>query len=344
MKAVGIQAHGGIDRVEILDLPKPEPKNDEALVRVRAAALNHLDLFTIHGFKGLALRMPHVLGADAAGVLEALGPNAEAHHPKIGDRVTFNPGVWCTHCEMCRAGEESLCTNYGIIGEHLPGAMAEYVVVPARNLLKIPDSIPFEAAAAAPLVFQTAWRQLMTRAKIRLGETVVVLGAGSGVSTAAIQIAARAGCRVIATSSSDEKLAKAQELGAADLVNYKKEDWSKRVYELTGKRGADVVLDSVGKETLNQSIRAVRKGGRVVVIGGTTGQDVELNLRYVYWKQVDLLGSTMGSQREFRDVMQLVFAGQLKPVVGATYPYLKAAQAFQVMEQGENFGKIVLTF
>lgn len=344
MKAVGIQAHGGIDRVQVLELPKPEPKNDEALIRVRAAALNHLDLFTIQGIKGLELRMPHVLGGDAAGVLEALGPNVQAHGLHIGDRVTFNPGVWCTHCEMCRAGEESMCTNYGIIGEHMPGAMAEYVIVPARNLLKIPDSIAFETAAAAPLVFQTAWRQLMTRAKIRLGETVVILGAGSGVSMAAIQIAARAGCRVIATSSSDEKLAKAKELGAADLINYKTEDWPKQVYALTGKRGADVVLDSVGKATLNQSIRAVRKGGRVVVIGGTTGQDVEINLRYLYWKQVDLLGSTMGSHREFREVMQLVFAGQLKPVVGTTFPYLRAAEAFQLMERGDQFGKIVLTF
>lgn len=344
MKAVAIRAHGGIDQVEVLDLPKPEPKSGEALVRIRAAALNHLDLFTIAGIKGLVLNLPHVPGGDGAGVVESFGPGTDATAFQAGDRVTFNPGVWCTQCEMCRVGEESECTNYGILGEHLPGVMAEYAVVPARNLLKLPDGLPFETAAAAPLVFQTAWRELITRAKVRLGETVVVVGAGSGVSTAAIQIAARAGCRVIATSSTPEKLAKAKELGATDLINYRTENWSKRVYELTGRRGADVVLDSVGKETINDSIRALRKGGRVVVIGGTTGQEVELNLRYVYWKQVDILGSTMGSHREFRDVMQLVFNGTLKPVVGRTFPFAQARQAFELMQKGENFGKIVLTF
>ncbi|HLE47508.1 MAG TPA: zinc-binding dehydrogenase [Candidatus Thermoplasmatota archaeon] len=344
MKAVAIREHGGLEKIEVLDLPKPEPKAGEALVRVRAASLNRLDLFTINGIKGLVLKMPHVPGGDAAGVLEAFGPGAERAGFKVADRVTFNPGVWCTQCEMCRRGEESQCANYGIIGEHMPGAMAEFVTVPARNLVKIPADVPFEVAAAAPLVYQTAWRELITRAQIRLGETVVVVGAGSGVSTAAIQIAARAGCRVIATSSTPEKLAKAKALGATDLINYKTEDWSKRVYELTGKRGADVVLDSVGKETLNQSIRSLRKGGRVVIIGGTTGQEVDLNLRYVYWKQVSILGSTMGSHREFEDVMALVFNGQLKPVVGAQFPMAQARAAFQLMERGENFGKIVLTF
>jgi NADPH:quinone reductase-like Zn-dependent oxidoreductase len=344
MKAVAIRAHGDVDKVEVLDLPKPEPKVGEALLRIRAAALNRLDLFTINGIKGLNLNLPHVPGGDASGIVEKFGPNTDHTGFQVADRVTFNPGVWCTQCEMCRLGEESLCSNYGIIGEHLPGAMAEYATVPVRNLIKIPDSMNFETAAAAPLVFQTAWRQLITRARIRLGETVVILGAGSGVSTAAIQIAARAGCRVIATSSTPEKLAKAKELGATDLINYKTENWSKRVYELTGKRGADVVLDSVGEATLNDSVRSLRKGGRLVIIGGTTGQDVNLNLRYVYWKQVDILGSTMASNREFQDVMRLVFAGQLKPIVGNTMPHTQARQGFELMKKGENFGKIVLTF
>jgi NADPH2:quinone reductase len=344
MKAVAIQGHGGVDKVEILDLPKPEPKVGEALIRVRAAALNRLDLFTINGIKGLVLKMPHIPGGDAAGIIEKFGPNTEHAGLQIGDRVTFNPGVMCGQCEMCRIGEESMCNNYGIIGEHLPGAMAEFATVPARNLLKIPDSMDFETAAAAPLVFQTAWRELITRAKIRLGETVVIVGAGSGVSTAAIQIAARAGCRVIVTSSTPEKLAKAKELGATDLINYTTENWSKRVHELTGKRGADVVLDSVGAQTLNDSVRALRKGGRVVIIGGTTGQDVDLNLRYVYWKQVDILGSTMANHREFVEVMRLVFDGKLKPIVSAKFPFTKARDAFASMEKGENFGKIVLTF
>lgn len=344
MKAVAVQKHGSVDEVGIVEVPKPEPKAGEALLRIRAAALNRLDLFTINGIKGLVLKMPHILGSDASGVIERFGPNTEPGPLKVADRVTFNPGVWCTQCEMCRAGEESLCNNYGIIGEHMPGGMAEYATVPVRNLVKIPDSMSFEEAAAAPLVFQTAWRELVTRARIRVGETVVVVGAGSGVSGAAIQIAARAGCRVIATSSTPEKLQKAKDLGATDLINYRTEDWSKRVYELTGKRGADVILDSVGKETLNQSIRALRKGGRVVIIGGTTGQDVDLNLRYVYWKQVDILGSTMASHREFLEVMGHVFAGTFKPVVGATYAFTEAQDAFRAMERDAHFGKIVLTF
>jgi NADPH:quinone reductase-like Zn-dependent oxidoreductase len=344
MKAVAIQAHGGVDKIEVLEVPKPEPKVGEALVRIRAAALNRLDLFTIEGIKGLVLKMPHIPGGDGAGVIEKFGPGTDAAGFQVADRVTFNPGVYCTQCEMCRQGEESMCANYGILGEHLPGVMAEYATVPVRNLVKLPNDFPFELAAASPLVFQTAWRELITRAKIRMGETVVILGAGSGVSTAAIQIAARAGCRVIATSSSAEKLARAKELGATDLINYKTENWSKRVYELTGKRGADVVLDSVGEATLNDSVRALRKGGRVVIIGGTTGQDVNLNLRYVYWKQVDILGSTMANNREFRDVMRLVFNGTLKPIVGTTVPHDQAQAAFRLMEKGENFGKIVLTF
>lgn len=344
MKAVAIQAHGGLDKIEILDVPKPEPRVGEALVRIRAAALNRLDLFTIEGIKGLVLKMPHVPGGDGAGIVEKFGPNTDAMGFAVADRVIFNPGVSCTQCEMCRQGEESMCLNYGIIGEHLPGVMAEYAAVPVRNLVKIPNDFPFEAAAASPLVFQTAWRELITRAKIRMGETVVILGAGSGVSTAAIQIAAKAGCRVIATSSTPEKLQRARELGATDLINYKTENWSKRVYELTGKRGADVILDSVGDATLNDSVRAVRKGGRIVIIGGTTGQDVNLNLRYVYWKQVDILGSTMGSNKEFRDVMQLVFNGTLKPVVGHSVPFAQAQAAFKLMQKGESFGKIVLTF
>ncbi len=342
MKAVAIRAHGGLDQVGVVDLPKPTAQTGEVLVKVRAAALNRLDLYTIRGIKGLTLQMPHVVGSDAAGVIDAVGSGVDGY--ATGDRVTFNPGIYCSVCERCQAGEESECDKYGILGEHMPGAMAEYVRVPAKNLYKIPDSLSYEAAAAAALVSQTAYRLVVTKGGVKPGDTVVVLGAGSGLSTACIQLAALAGARVIATSSTDEKLAKAKALGATDVINYKTEDWSKRVWELTRRRGADLVVDSVGKETINASVRAVRKGGTITIPGGTTGQTVDLDLRYVFWKQVRLLGSTMGNSQDFRRSMDLVAQGKLKPVVGGVYPHERARDAFELLERGGQFGKLVVTF
>jgi len=342
VKAVAIQNHGGVDQVQLVDLPAPKPKPGEVVLRVRAAALNRLDLYTLRGIPGLTLTMPHVLGSDASGAIEELGEGVEGH--KVGDRVTFNPGMYDGTCPRCVAGEESECDRYAILGEHLPGAMAEYVVVPARNLYPIPHSLTYEDAAAASLVYQTAWRMVVTKGETRPGDVVVVLGAGSGLSTAAIQIAALCGARVIATSSTDEKLQRAKALGATDLVNYRKEDWSKRVWQLTERRGADLVVDAIGKETLNASVRAVRKGGTITIPGGTSGQQVELDLRYVFWKQVRLLGSTMGNVREFRRAMDLVASGRLKPAVGGVYPAARAREAFELLERGGHFGKLVVTF
>lgn len=342
MKAVGIRAHGGVDQVTLLDLPAPQPSPGEVLVRIRAAALNRLDLYTIHGIQGLNLALPHVVGSDGAGTIESLGSGVTG--AAVGDRVTYNPGLYCSTCERCLAGEESECNSYRIVGEHAPGSMAELVRIPSKNLYKIPNSLSFEDAAAASLVYQTAYRMVVTKGRVRPGDVVVVLGAGSGLSTAAIQVAALAGARVIATSSSDEKLQRAKALGATDVINYRTEDWSRRVWELTGKRGADLVVDAIGKETLNASVRALRKGGSVTIPGGTSGQTVDLDLRFVFWKQVNLLGSTMGSALEFRRAMDLVAAGKLKPTIGGTYSPEKAREAFELMERGGHFGKLVVRF
>lgn len=327
--------------MEVAELPTPEPRAGEVLLRVRAAALNRLDLYSMAGIPGLSLVMPHIVGSDAAGVVDALGPGVEG--VAVGDRATFNPGMYDSTCPRCLAGEESECDRYAILGEHLPGAMADYVRVPAKNLYKIPSTMSYEDAAASSLVFQTAWRMVVTKGETKPGDTVVVLGAGSGLSTAAIQIAALCGARVIATSSSDEKLQRAKALGATDLVNYRTEDWSKRVWALTGKRGADLVVDAVGKDTLNASVRAVRKGGTITVPGGTSGQSVDLDLRYVFWKQVRILGSTMGNVREYHRAMDMVAAGRLKPAIGGVYPVGRAREAFQLLERGGHFGKLVVT-
>lgn len=342
MKAIAIRAHGGTDQLHIADLPVPEVRAGEVLIRVRAAALNRLDLYAMRGIKGITLSMPHVVGSDAAGVVEKVAPDVKEY--VIGDRVTFNPGLYCSQCERCIAGEESECDRYAIVGEHVPGAMAEFVRVPAKNLYKIPTTVSYEDAAASSLVFQTAWRMIVSKGNVRPGDTVCVLGAGSGLSTAAIQVAVLCGARVIATSSTPEKLARAQQIGAGDVINYKTEDWAKQVYQLTNKRGADLIMDAIGKETLNASMRAVRKGGTITIPGGTSGQTVDLDLRYLFWKQVKLLGSTMGNVREFRRAMDLVSAGRLKPVIGGVFPMEKTKEAFDLMERGGHFGKLVVTF
>lgn len=342
MRAVGIREHGTVDQVEILDVPKPEPGPGHVLLRVRAAALNRLDLYTIQGIPGLKLQMPHILGSDGAGEVAALGQGVSG--VKEGDRVTFNPGLYCGHCARCLAGEQSECDRYMILGEHASGTMADYVVVPASNLYKIPSTLSFDHAAAASLVYQTAWRMLITKGRVKPGDIVVVLGAGSGLSTAAIQIASRAGAHVIATSSSDEKLERARSMGATNGVNYAKEDWGKAVWKLTEKQGADLIVDAIGKETLNTSLRTVRKGGTITVPGGTTGQVVDLDLRYLFWKQVNLLGSTMGSVNEYRHVMDLVAGGVFVPVIGQTFAVDDAPKAFQTMAANKGFGKLVVQF
>jgi NADPH:quinone reductase-like Zn-dependent oxidoreductase len=322
------------------DYPDPVPGPDQVVVRLHAAGLNRLDVFVREGIPTLKLALPHVLGADGAGHIAAVG--SDVTDLEAGDRVVLNPGISCGRCEYCLRGEDSLCIEFKILGEHLPGTYAEQVAVPARNALKIPTDLGFEAAAAAPLVFGTAWRMLVSRAEVRPGEDVLILGAGSGLSTAALQIAKLAGCTVFVTSSSDEKLQKAKALGADVLVNYKSTPWSKAVWELTGRRGVDVIVDHVGEATFKDSVRSLRKGGRMVVPGATTGPMIELDARYLFWRQLSILGSTMASRREFDEVMKLVFMGRLKPVVDRVFPLEQARMAHEYLDRGEQFGKVVL--
>lgn len=340
MRAVAIYEHGGVDKLQLADLPKPVAGNDDVIINVKAVALNRLDLWVREGLPGLKLPMPFTLGSDVAGVIDSVGVNVR--NLERGQRVTINPGWWDTTCEFCLHGEQSLCPNFKIYGEHLPGGYAEYMVVPSRNILPIPDDFNFENAAAAPLAFLTAWRALITRGRLRAGEDVVILGAGSGVSTAAIQVAKLAGARVFATSHSEEKLAQAKKLGADVLINYSNKEWEREVFSITNKRGADLVLDAVGEATWLKSLRALRKGGRIVTYGATTGPNPPEEIRLIFWKQLEIIGTTMSNQSEFLDVMKLVFQGKLKPVVDIVLPLEQARIAHERLAKNEQFGKIVL--
>ncbi len=341
MRAAIMEQHGGPDVVRIADVPTPEPGSGEVRVRVRASALNHLDLWVLKGLPGLPPSFPHVSGCDVAGVVEALGPGVEGW--QIGERVLINPTLSCGECEWCARGEDSLCDHFAIIGEHRWGGLAEYIVVPARNLHRIPDHLSFEEAAAMPLVFATAWRMLMTQAAIRSGETVLILGAGGGVNSAAIQIARATGCRVWATTSSNEKMERARALGAEWVVNYREnEQWAKEVWLHSGKKGVDVVVDNVGQATWSDSIRLLRKGGRLVTVGATTGPKGETDIRYVFWRQLKIIGSTMSSRGEFLDLMRLVEMGVLKPVIDRVLPLERIQEALTILDRGEQFGKIVI--
>src|SRR5256712_3619702 len=299
MKAVILRQHGGPEVLEyVTDFGEPALGPQDVIVRVRACALNHLDLFVRQGIPTLKLPLPHILGSDIAGEIAKVGDDVA--DLQVDERVVVNPGLTCGECEYCVRGEDPLCVDYKILGEHVHGGYAEYVVVPAKNVARLPTDFSFESAAAAPLTFMTAWRLLVTKAHIRPGEEVLILGAGSGVSTAAIQIAKLAGCTVFTTSSSEEKLKKAKDLGADALVNYTAVPWSKAVRERTGKRGADVVLDHAGSATCEETVRSLRKGGRVVVPGATTGALLDLDARYLFLRQLSVLGSTMAEQRELR--------------------------------------------
>ncbi len=340
MKAVMLDEHGDLDVLRYGEFPTPEPREDEVLVKVAAVALNHLDLGVRKGLPGLKLEMPHIPGCDVAGTVAGLGDRVSGLGE--GDRIVVNPGLSCGVCEFCVGGEDSLCRTYKILGEHVRGGYAEYVAVPARNVYPLPDDFGFEEAAAFPLVFMTAWRMLMSRAKVRAGEDVLILGVGGGVSSAAVQMAKLAGARVFATSSSDEKLERAAGLGADVLINYAEEDFSKRVWQETGKRGVDVVVDSVGEATWEGSLRALANGGRLVTCGATTGPIGKTNIRIVFWRQLTILGSTMASRSEFEAMMKLVFRRQLIPVVDKVFPLAEAREAQARLEAGAQFGKILL--
>jgi len=341
MRALVFDRCGTPDALEIRDLPVPSlTAPDEVRVRIRAAALNQLDLFVLKGLKGVEYRFPHVPGADGAGVVEEVGSAVTS--VVVGDEVMINPGISCGDCPACRAGEESECRRFQLLGEHRPGTFAEQVVVPARNLAPRPSELSWAESAAFPLVSITAWRMLMPRARVRPGETVLVWGIGGGVAQAALRIAHSAGARVAVTSGSDEKLARAAELGAELCLNHRRGGVSAAVREWTGGRGADVVVDSVGEATWAESLRALTAGGRLVTCGATSGPVVSLDLRKLFWYQWSLLGSTMGSDADFRAVAARAGDPALRPVVDAVLPLERAAEAYGRLADGLQFGKLVL--
>ncbi len=341
MLAVTIRAHGGPEQILIDDVPRPpEPGARDVVVALKAAALNHLDRFVLQGMPGVPPAFPHVLGADGAGVVETVGGEVTAVKP--GDRVVLNPGISCDACEYCRAGEHSLCTTFRLLGEHLHGTFAEAIRVPAANVEVVPAQVPWAEAAAFPLTFVTAWRMVATRGAVRAGETVLIWGIGGGVALAALAIAKRRGARVIVTSSSDAKLERARALGADATLNHAAVDVPREVRGLTDRRGVDVVIETVGEATWDRSLRALARGGRLVTCGATTGPSVGLDVRRVFWHQYSLLGSTMGNRAEFREVVGLLAAGALRPVVDGVVPVRQARTAFERMASGHQFGKLVL--
>ena len=340
MKALYFQEHGELDVIQYGEVPDATPGPGEVLLRVRACAINHLDVWVRRGWPGLKLKMPHWCGADVAGEIVRLGQGVTGW--ETGQRVVVDPGVNTREDEFTRRGEVSVSPGYFVLGEHIRGGAAEYIAVPQENLVTMPDDLDFPTAAAPLLVSLAAWRMLIHRAKVRAGETVLVVGAGGGVNSMAIQIAKLAGTRVLVVAGSEEKGRRAKALGADVVLDRSRVDWGREVHRLTGKRGADVVVDNVGKATLSTSMAAVARGGRIVIIGNTSGPHAEIDIRYIFGKQISLIGSTMGSHQDFREVVGLHWNGILKPVVDRVMPLSAGKEAYGMLERGEQFGKIVL--
>ncbi|MFL5636723.1 MAG: zinc-binding dehydrogenase [Gemmatimonadaceae bacterium] len=345
MRGLTISAHGGLDQIEYrTDLPKPEPKRGEIRVRVRAAALNHLDLFVVGGLPGVKITPRWVLGADATGVIDAVGDlsGVSDNNLKIGDTVIINPGLSDRTCEYCQSGEHSLCVNFKLLGEHVPGTIAEHIVVPAQNARSIPRDKPIEQAAAFTLSTLTAWRMIITRARVRKSDNVLIWGIGGGVALAALEIVRMIGATTWVTSHSDEKLALARGLGAENVLNYSNTDVGKEIRARTGKRGVDVVFDTVGEASWSQSLGALGRRGRLVTCGATSGPIVQMDVRRLFWNQWDIMGSTMGNDAEFDAVTNEYRAGRLTPLVDSVFDISQGRQAFERLQSGQQFGKIVV--
>jgi NADPH:quinone reductase-like Zn-dependent oxidoreductase len=340
MDAVQFTAHGDRDVIEYGEFPDPEVGDDEVLVDIKAGALNHLDVWTRRGLPHIDLAMPHVPGSDGAGIVERVGDDVSRFQP--GDRVAVLSGTWCGECEFCRQGDVALCVNFGVLGEHEPGVHGEYAAVPADNLTSVPEHVDWETAAAAPLVFQTAWRMLVVRGELQQGEDVLVLGASGGVGHAAVQIAAHAGATVYATGSSEAKLEAARELGADYAIDYEAEDFAARIRELTGKRGVDMVVDHVGAATWRDSIKSLAKGGRLVTCGSTTGGHPETDIPRIWWNHLDIRGSTMATPGQAEDALELVWDGTFEVRIRETLPMSETRRAHELLENREGFGKVVV--
>jgi NADPH:quinone reductase-like Zn-dependent oxidoreductase len=337
MKAVRFHQHGSVEVLRYEDAPDPVPQDGWAIVRVRACALNHLDLWQRRGIDRVRISLPHIPGSDVAG--EVVEPGGGS--TPIGARVLLYPGLSCGACSACAEGRENLCAAFDVLGLQSDGGYAEYVKVPAANLVPIPDSVDFVTAAAFPLTFLTAWHMLVTLARIRAGDTVLVLAGGSGVGQAAIPIARLRGARVFATSGPG-KMTKTRALGVEDVFDHYGEDFSRRVKASTGGRGVDIVVEHVGEATWDRSVRSLTRGGRLVTCGATTGASATLDLRHLFARQLSLMGSYMGTKQELRDAAEHFFAGRLSPVVDSTLPLAEAREAHRRLEAREHFGKIVL--
>ena len=344
MRAAVLTDIGGLDRLTVADVPDPgSPGPGQVRLAIRAAALNHLDLFVADGLPGVEYRFPHIVGADGAGVIEAVGPGVT--RVQAGDRVMINPGLSDRTCEFCRAGEHSLCIKYRILGEHLPGTICSTIILPEFNVAAIPPVTPllsWAEAAAFSLVTLTAWRMVTTRAQVRAGEWVLVWGIGGGVSLTALRIAKHLGAKIIATSSSDAKLARARAFGADVTLNHATQDVPKEVRALTEKRGVDVVVENVGEATWEKSIRVLAKGGRVVTCGGTTGPMLVTDVRRLFWGGYTILGSTMGNDAEYAAIVAELAAGRLRPVVDRVFPLEQVREAYTYLEQAAQLGKVAV--
>jgi NADPH:quinone reductase-like Zn-dependent oxidoreductase len=341
MKAAFLTEQGSLDHLHYGDRPDPTPGRREALIRVRACSLNRVDLFGVMGRKGVRLQCPHILGRDFAGEVVALGEDADAAF-QPGDRVLVYPHVSCGQCEPCRRGRDNMCVRTWVIGLTSDGGLAELARVPLDNVYPLPANLSFEEGASVPTTFVTAWHMLVRRARLQPGEDALVMAAGSGVGSAAIQIARRLGARVFATAGSDEKLALARELGAEHTINYQTEDFLQRILALTGGRGVDVIVDHVGASVWEKNFASLAIGGRLVNCGVTSGHRVELHMGQLFTRQLSILGSTMGTKADVLDVLRLLERGELRPRVARTFPLSEVRRAFETMASSDFFGKLVV--
>ena len=340
MKAARIHAHGGPEVLVYEDAPEPQHKANEVLIRVRASALNHLDLWVRAGIPGMRVPMPHVLGSDIAGEVAAVGELCE--RVKVGQRVVLSPALSCRQCGHCVAGRDNQCPMYRLFGTTIDGGNRELMAAPEYAVIPIPDDLSFEDAAASPLVFLTAWHMLFTRAQLQAGEDVLILAASSGVGQAAVQIAKLFHCRVIATAGGEAKLAKARELGADHVIDHYAQDISAEVRKITGKRGVDVVFEHVGAATWPKSVESLAHSGRLVTCGATTGYDVKVDLRFLFSRRQSLLGSFMGTMGDLHRVLPFIFRKKIRPVIDRVYPLSEIRAAHERIENKEQFGKVVV--
>jgi 2-desacetyl-2-hydroxyethyl bacteriochlorophyllide A dehydrogenase len=341
LKAVVFHEHGGPEKLKYEDRPDPQIKPDEVLVRVKACALNHLDIWVRQGIPAYQIPLPHISGCDVAGQIERVG--SEVKGVKVGQKVFVSPGLNCGTCGQCKAGRDNLCPTFGVFGAKTDGGYAEFAAVPGRNVIPIPGSLTFEQAAAFPLVAVTAWHMIVTLARLHKGETVLIMGAGSGVGSMAIQIAKFTGANVITTVGSQDKVKKALVIGADEVLNHATDDVVKRTQELTGGYGADVVIEHIGPQVWDQCLKSLAKGGRLITCGATTGGEAKIDLRHLFSRGLTLKGSYMGTKAEMLEVAKLVGTGKLKPVIDQVYPLQEARAAQEQMLSRKFFGKLVLT-